>query len=47
MHISEERKQDIIRELCAELNGRIDGGRKNIIVPVCPYCGKKIKIVGD
>ena len=41
MHISEERKQDIIRELCAELNGRIDGGRKNIIVPVCPYCGKK------
>ncbi len=41
MHISEDRKQDIIRELCAELNGRLDGGRKNIIVPVCPYCGKK------
>lgn len=41
MQISDERKQTIIRELCAELNGRIDGGNKNIVVPVCPYCGKK------
>ena len=41
LNISDERKELIIRELCAELNGRIDGGEKNIIVPVCPYCGKK------
>ena len=41
VEISEEKKDIIIRELCAELNGRVDGGGKNIVVPVCPYCGKK------
>lgn len=41
MQISDERKQIIVRELCAELNGRVDGGGKNIVVPICPYCGKK------
>ena len=41
MQVSDERKQIIVRELCAELNGRVDGGGKNIVVPVCPYCGKK------
>jgi len=41
MQISEEQKELIIRELCAELDGRLDGGHKNIVVPVCPFCGKK------
>jgi len=41
MQVSDERKQIIVRELCAELSGRVDGGGKNIVVPVCPYCGKK------
>lgn len=41
LNISEERKELLIRELCSELNGRLDGGHKNIVVPVCPFCGKK------
>lgn len=41
MRISDEQKQILVRELCAELGGKVDGGGKNIVVPVCPYCGKK------
>ncbi len=41
MRISEENKEILIRELCSELDGHLDGGRKNIIVPVCPYCGDR------
>lgn len=29
--------------LKAELRGKLDGGEKNIIAEVCPYCGKKNK----
>lgn len=41
MRISKEEKDFLIKELIQELHGKIDGSRKNIIVPVCPYCGKK------
>jgi DNA primase len=40
MYISKEEKDDLIRELQVELHARLDGGRKNLIVPECPYCGK-------
>lgn len=33
-------RENLVAELVQELNGRIDGGRRNIIVPTCPYCGK-------
>ena len=39
MYISREDKENLIRELKIELNAKEDGGRKNLIVPVCPYCG--------
>lgn len=41
MYISREDKENLIKELCIELHARPDGSRKNIISPVCPYCGKK------
>jgi DNA primase len=40
MYISKEEKDYLIRELQVELHARLDGGRKNLIVPECPYCGK-------
>lgn len=40
MYINRDEKEWLIKELLAETHGRIDGGRKNIIVPVCPVCGK-------
>lgn len=40
MYISPEEKDYLIRELLNETHGRIDGARKNIIVPTCPHCGK-------
>lgn len=40
MYISKEDKDYIIRELTLELHAKMDGGRKNLIVPTCPYCGK-------
>lgn len=39
MYISREDKEHIIRELTNELHAKFDGSRKNLIVPVCPYCG--------
>lgn len=39
MYISKEDKEFLIRELTNELHAKMDGGRKNLIVPVCPYCG--------
>lgn len=39
MYISKEDKEFIIRELMNELHAKMDGGRKNLIVPICPYCG--------
>jgi DNA primase len=39
-YINREEKEFLIRELTAELHAKMDGGRKNLIVPTCPYCGK-------
>lgn len=39
MYISREDKEYLIQELCTELHAKLDGGRKNIVVPTCPYCG--------
>ena len=39
MYISREDKEFLIRELTSELHAKLDGGRKNLIVPTCPYCG--------
>lgn len=40
MYINREERDYIIRELIIELHAKLDGGRKNLIVPTCPYCGK-------
>ena len=40
MYISKEDKEYLVRELQAELHARLDGGRKNLIVPECIWCGK-------
>lgn len=37
--IDKEEKQHIIDELAIELHAKMDGGRKNLIVETCPYCG--------
>lgn len=39
MYISREDREFLIQELSVELHAKPDGGRKNLIVPVCPYCG--------
>ena len=41
MYISREEKDFLIRELQSELHARLDGGRKNLIVPECVWCGKQ------
>lgn len=41
MALDREIAEYLIRELQVELHARLDGGRKNLIVPECPYCGKK------
>lgn len=41
MYISKEDKEYIIRELQIELKARLDGGRKNLIIPECTWCGKQ------
>ena len=39
MILSKEEKNHIIQELQLELHAKPDGGRKNLIVPTCPFCG--------
>lgn len=39
MYISREDRELLIQELTAELHAKMDGGRKNLIVPTCPFCG--------
>lgn len=39
MYITREDKELIINELSIEFHAKLDGGRKNLIFPVCPYCG--------
>lgn len=40
MYISREDREYIIRELTQELHAKLDGSRKNLLVPICPVCGK-------
>lgn len=39
MYITKEDRDFLIQELTVELSAKPDGGRKNLIVPICPYCG--------
>lgn len=39
MYISQEAKREITKELIYELHGRLDGSKRNVLVPVCPFCG--------
>lgn len=39
MELSLQDKQELAEELLIETGGKLDGGRKNILVPECPYCG--------
>lgn len=39
MELSKEEKEHIISELTIELHAKLDGSGKNLVVPVCPYCG--------
>ena len=43
MNYSSKEKELLVQALKAELRGKLDGGEKNIIAEVCPYCGKKNK----
>ena len=40
MQLTREERDYLIKELTIELHAQVDGGRKNLIVPKCPYCGK-------
>lgn len=40
MSLSKKEADLLIQELIAELSAKLDGGRKNLIVPKCPFCGK-------
>ena len=40
MEISIELQHQIADELLVDLNGKLDGGRRNILVQHCPFCGK-------
>lgn len=40
MELSVELQHQIADELLADLNGKLDGGRRNILVQHCPFCGK-------
>lgn len=41
MILDKEEKQHLIDELSIELHAKLDGGRKNLIVPECIWCGHK------
>ena len=38
MELTLNEKKDLIHDLVIELGGKLDGGRKNILVPECPFC---------
>ena len=39
MIITPEMQQSIREELLYDLGGKMDGSRRNILVPNCPFCG--------
>lgn len=40
MYITKDEKALLIRELTAHLHAHLDGSKTNLLVPVCPVCGK-------
>lgn len=40
MELSIELQHQIADELLVDLEGKLDGSRRNILVPHCPFCGK-------
>lgn len=40
MYLSKDEKNHLVQELQIELGAKFDGSGKNLIVEVCPYCGK-------
>jgi DNA primase len=38
--LTRDEQENIVKELTVELHAKIDGSRKNLLVPVCPHCGK-------
>ena len=39
MNLTPELQHSITEELLFDLNGKLDGGRKNILLGYCPFCG--------
>lgn len=39
MELGDKEKQELIANLLFELEGKMDGRKKNILVPTCPFCG--------
>ena len=39
MNLTPELQRSITEELLFDLNGKMDGGRKNILIQHCPFCG--------
>lgn len=39
MYLDKDERDHIVHELMVELNAKLDGGGKNLIVENCPYCG--------
>lgn len=40
MELSPDLRHEITEELINEFGGKMDGGRKNVLAPVCPFCNK-------
>ena len=38
MELSYDLRKEITEELLQEFHGKLDGGRKNVLVPTCPFC---------
>lgn len=39
MKMNEQDRQELVDLLTLEFNGKVDGGRKNLLLPTCPWCG--------
>lgn len=40
MSMNESDRQELVEILRIEFNGKTDGGRRNLLLPQCPWCGK-------
>ena len=43
MELSPDLRHEITEELINEFGGKMDGGRKNVLAPVCPFCNNQKK----